>query len=374
MTRREWLLSSGIMFSMVMRARAQTLLSTRGDFLNWSPEEDRYWFFSARDGLERFGRLASAHRAACDLREIARSGTGLPVYAFRVGTGSKQVAIISGMHGCEPSGPRGLLAYLDALLNHNTPFGISVDRERILAAATLLIIPLMNPGGAERFSQHFPDSWHGTWIPEWTDANKTKFFAEGNEPMHFFYGTYIKKPPMRFTPQQIAQWEATGHALGSSLTDDGLDMWFDWDDPHGRETQGVRDLLKSVRPHYVVDFHNFMYPTEVFAPTVYSEGGWAEEERTLALSLQGTWRKRKLQFHDRAPRPYPKPAEKYYEDYWFHQLGARALIVEVNGGMLATEGAEYEAVPGARALTRRESLETVLTAVDTLVKQIAAKA
>jgi hypothetical protein len=47
------------------------------------------------------------------------------------------------------------------------------------------------------------------------------------------------------------------------------------------------------------------------------------------------------------------------------------LIVEVNGGMLATEGAEYEPVPGERALTRRESLETVAAAVDTLVKQIA---
>jgi hypothetical protein len=44
----------------------------------------------------------------------------------------------------------------------------------------------------------------------------------------------------------------------------------------------------------------------------------------------------------------------------------------VNGGMLATEGAEYEPVPGERALTRRESLETVAVAVDTLVKQVAA--
>ena len=28
---------------------------------------------------------------------------------------------------------------------------------------------------------------------------------------------------------------------------------------------------------------------------------------------------------------------------WSHQLGAHALIMEVNGGMLATEGAEYDA-------------------------------
>jgi hypothetical protein len=371
MTRRDWLVSAGGMLAGAMRASAQTLLSTRRDFLNWSTEEECYWFFSARDGLERFRHLASAHPDVCELREIARSVTALPVYAMRLGQGQKQVAILSGMHGCEPSGPRGLLAYLDALLNTTTPFGVSVDREKILKATTLHVIPLLNPGGAERFSQHFPDSWHGTWLPEWSDANKTKFFAEGNEPMHFFYGTYVKKPPMRFTPEQIAQWEATGHVLGSSLTDQGLDMWFDWDDTQGMETRATKNLLESVRPYCVVDFHNFMFPTEVFAPTVYSQGGWAEEERALSLSLQETWRTRKLPFHDRPPRPYPKPAEKYYEDYWFHQLGARALIVETNGGMLSTEGSEYEPVPGERALTRRESLETVVAAVDTLVKQIA---
>jgi hypothetical protein len=371
MTRRESLIQLGTAFMIAVKAQGQTYLSRGGDFLNWSNEEERYWFFSARDGLERFRQLAYAHPDVCELREIARSAKGLPVYAMRLGQGQKHVAILSGMHGPEPSGPRGLLAYLDALLNATAPFGISVDREKILKATTLHVIPLLNPGGAQRFSQHFPDSWHGTWIPDWTDANKIKFFAEGNEPMHFFYGTYVKKPPMRFTPEQVAQWEATGHVLGSSLTDQGLDMWFDWDDTQGMETRATKNLLESVRPYCVVDFHNFMFPTEVFAPTIYSQAGLAQEERALALSLQETWRTRKLRFHDRSSRPYPKPSEKYYEDYWFHQLGARALIVEVNGGMLATEGAEYEPVPGERALTRRESLETVAAAVDTLVKQIA---
>jgi len=391
MTRREWfgpaaallapirrrtvrreaaLLMGGSGLAGATRMSAQTFLSARGQFLNWSPEEERYWFFSAEDGLERFRRLAYAHPAACELREIARSATGLPVYALRVGAGPRQIALISGMHGGEPSGPRGFLAYLDALLNSRTPFGVAVDRQKILSAVTLYLIPLLNPGGAERFAQHFPDAWHGTWIPEWTEANKTRFFAEGNEPLHFFSGTYVKKPPMRFTPDQIAQWEAAGNVLGSSLTDQGLDIWFDWDDTHGAETRGLKNLLESVRPYCVADFHNFMFPTEVFAPTVYSQGALAEEERALASALQTTWRARKLPFHDRPPRPYPKPAEKYYEDYWLHQLGARALIIEANGGMLAPEGAEYEPVPGERALTRRESLQTVFSAVDTLVERL----
>ena len=344
-------------------------LSTRGRFLNWSPEEERYWFFSARDGLDRFRRLAETHRGSCDFTELTRSATGLPIYEFRLGKGPKTIAIMSGMHGCEPTGPRGLLAYLDSLLNASKPFDAAVNAKQILEKITLHVFPLVNPGGAQRFSEHFPDSWHGTWIPEWTAENKDKFFAEGNEPNHFFYGTYVKKAPMRFTPDQIAKWEVTGNVLGSSVTDDGLDMWFDWDDTHGRQTLALKEVLQQIRPAVFADFHNFMYPTEVFAPTVYSTGALAQEETELALAMQRAWTARKLQFHDRPPRPYTKPAEKYYEDYWVHQIGARTLIVEFNGGMLATEGAEYEPVPGQRALTRRESLASAFFAADALVNR-----
>ncbi len=383
MTRRQWLCCAASSMSLVpsllpetkrqmttasgQKQRTENLLSSRGKFLNWSLEEERYWFFTARDGLDRFRHLAEAHRDTCEFIELARSATGLPVYAFRVGKGAKQIALLSGMHGDEPTGPRGLLAYLDVLLGGTTAFNQQLDSRRIFEALTLHVFPLVNPGGAERFSEHFPGSWHGTWIPQWTAENKEKFFAEANEPNHFFYGTYVKKPPMRFTPQQIAEWKATGNVVGSSLTDDGLDMWFDWDDTHGRETRAVKDVLQHVRPAIVADFHNFMYPTEVFAPTVYSTGPLAQQESELALALQHAWASQNLQFHDRPPRPYPKPAEKYYEDYWFHQLGARVLIAEFNGGMLATEGAEYEPVPGQRALTRRESLASAFFAARALV-------
>lgn len=346
-------------------------LSTQGRFLNWSPEEERYWFFSAIDGLERFRRLASNSPETWEFNEVVRSATGLPVYGFRLGKGTKHVVILSGMHGCEPSGPRGLLAFLDALATGDTVFGVKLDRARILDALTLHIFPMINPGGAERLSLHFPDSWHGTWIPEWTDANKDKFFAEGNEPEHFFYGTYVKKAPMRFTPDQIAQWEQTGNVLGSSLTDDGLDMWFDWDGTYGRETMALKKIIKASQPYCVADFHNFMYPTEVFAPTAYSEGAIAHEEAALARKLQAAWREHNLPYNDRAPRPYPKPDKKYYEDYWFHQIGARTLIVEFNGGMLATEGAEYDPKSNQRALTRRESLASVFFAAQALVDYLA---
>ena len=354
-----------------MATGAPAPLSTRGRFLNWSAEEERYWFFTATDGLDRLRQIAWRDRVICDLNEIARSATGLPVYRFRLGKGPRQVVLLSGMHGCEPSGPRGILAYLDALMTGEETFGVKLDCARIFDALTLHIFPMINPGGAQRFSTHFPDSWHGTWIPEWTPANKERFFAEGNEPGHFFNGTYVKKALMRFTSEEIAQWERTGNVLGSSLTDDGLDMWFDWEDTCGRETSGLKTILEAVRPYCVADFHNFMYPTEVFTPTAHSNGALAQEEATLARALQTAWREHKLPHNHREPRPYPKPDKNYYEDSWFHQLGARSLIVEFNGGMLATEGAEYDPEAHQRALSRRESLASVFFAARALVDHLA---
>lgn len=355
----------------LVAAGAVAPLSTRGRFLNWSAEEERYWFFTATDGLDRLRQIARQDRVICDLNEFAQSATGLPVYRFRLGKGPRQVVLLSGMHGCEPSGPRGLLAYLDALMSGEETFGVTLNCARIFDALTLHIFPMINPGGAQRFSTHFPDSWHGTWIPEWTDANKERFFAEANEPGHFFNGTYVKKAPMRFTSEEIAEWERTGNVLGSSLTNDGLDMWFDWEDTCGRETSAVKAILEAVRPYCVADFHNFMYPTEVFTPTAQSEGALAEEEATLARALQTAWREHKLPHNPREPRPYPKPDKKYYEDSWFHQLGARSLIVEFNGGMLATEGAEYDPEARQRALSRRESLASVFFAARALVDHLA---
>ena len=346
-------------------------LSTRGNFLNWSTEEQNYWFFSASDALDRFRLLGSQIREDVSFSELTRSGSGLPIHEFRLGHGTRHVVMLSGMHGCEPSGPRGLLAYLDALIGTAEPFGVKLDPARILDKITLHVCPLINPGGAQRFSLHFPDSWHGTWIAEWNSGNKKRFFAEANEPEHFFHGTYAKQAPMRFNRDQITQWEQTGNILGSSISDDGLDMWFDWEDTCGRETKALKTMIQAVEPYCVVDFHNFMYPTEVFAPTAFSRGSLAIEEKALALALQAAWRAQGIPYNQRAPRPYPKPSEKYYEDYWFHQLDARTLIVEINGGMLATEGAEYDLKAPQRALTRRESLASVFFAARALVDQLA---
>jgi hypothetical protein len=151
-------------------------------------------------------------------------------------------------------------------------------------------------------------------------------------------------------------------------------MWFDWDQTHGTETRATKNLLEPLRPHRVVDFHNFMFPTGVMAPTVYSQGGLAEEEQALALALQMTWRTRKLRFHDRPPLPFPKPTEKHYEGSWFHQLGA-----DVDRG-----GERRDAVnrgSGIRAAARRKRLsparvtrDSVAPAADTLVKRMATQA
>jgi len=351
-------------------APSQTAVSA-AEYLDWTDEEIKYWFLRPADGFNLFRQIAFANSDSCSFCEIARSASDLPVYRFRIGNGPKHIVLMSGMHGCEPSGPRGLLAILDALLSGSAPFGISLNGSKLLTALTIHVLPLVNPGGAGRYSAHFPDSWHGTWLRDWTDANKTRFLAEANQPSAFFFGSYVKKAPMRFSPEQIAQWEATGHVLGSSLTDDGLDMWFDWDDTRGRETLALKRLLGSVRPDCVVDFHNFMFPSEVFAPTISSEGPIAREEAKIAASIQEAWRGRNLRFHDAPPRPYPKPKEKYYEDYWLHNLGSRAIVVEVNGGMLATEGAEYDPHSNGAPLSRRESLESVVTAVNAVLGHFA---
>ena len=335
------------------------LLANR--FLLMTPLERGFWFFRVEEGLKLVRRIARKHRELVWLEEMGWSSAGRPLLAVRFGRGPQRLAILSGMHGCEPSGPRGCLALADALLSGRGPDGADLRplRQAILEKQTVCLVPLMNPDAAARFARHFPDCWHGTWYKTWEEA-KELFLAEGNEPQGHFTGSNWKKPPMYFTPAQVAEWTAGGHELGSSLTAAGVDIWFDWESFRAVETHAVRDLLDRFRPHAVVDIHNFMFPTEVFAPTVYSSAARAERETALALAMEAALDRARLPRARNRPRPYPKDALPIYEDHYFHhRLGACTLIAEVNGGLLATEGKEYQKeLEGQRPLSRAESIES----------------
>jgi hypothetical protein len=87
--------------------------------------------------------LEARHPGRLRLEQVGRSVEGRALYLLTVGRGPRRVLLWSQMHGNEPSATPALLDVADTLL--------AADPEGVLDRLTLLMLPMLNPDGAERY-------------------------------------------------------------------------------------------------------------------------------------------------------------------------------------------------------------------------------
>jgi hypothetical protein len=99
--------------------------------------------------VERVQALRARWPQDVALEEIGRSVEGRGVQQLTVGRGPRKILLWSQMHGDEPSATPALLDLLDFLLaNRSDP-----DAAAILERLTLIVVPMLNPDGAERYQR-----------------------------------------------------------------------------------------------------------------------------------------------------------------------------------------------------------------------------
>jgi hypothetical protein len=94
---------------------------------------------------ERLRALAAAHQGRLALESVGRSVEGREIQLVKLGSGPRRVMLWSQMHGDEPSATPALLDLAHELLSSDTP-----EHRRVLERLTLLLVPMLNPDGAER--------------------------------------------------------------------------------------------------------------------------------------------------------------------------------------------------------------------------------
>jgi hypothetical protein len=98
--------------------------------------------------VERLRSLAARYPGRLALEEVGRSVQGRSIQLASLGSGPRRILLWSQMHGDEPSATPALLDAADTLLASDQP-----EARAILEAATLLIVPMLNPDGAERYAR-----------------------------------------------------------------------------------------------------------------------------------------------------------------------------------------------------------------------------
>ncbi len=98
--------------------------------------------------VERLLALEARYPGRLTLEEVGRSVQGRKIHLVTLGSGPRRILLWSQMHGDEPSATPALLDLADTLLASDEP-----EHRAILEGLTLLMVPMLNPDGAERYAR-----------------------------------------------------------------------------------------------------------------------------------------------------------------------------------------------------------------------------
>ena len=112
--------------------------------------------------------LQASMKSIFSIEQIGVSSEGRSINVLTIGSGKKKIFMWSQMHGDEPTATMGVLDMLSYIGKNQT----AMEVKTILSETTLLIIPMLNPDGAERFQRR---SVHGI------DINRDALQLQTNE-------------------------------------------------------------------------------------------------------------------------------------------------------------------------------------------------
>lgn len=148
------------------------------------------------------------------LETVGRSNEGRDLYLAKVGTGPTKVLYITQQHGNEPLGTEAALQLLQRLGNGGAGW------DDVLSKITLLVIPKVNPDGAERFQRqnHDPDCSGDFCTPGvGFDVNRWHDPAVAPEANPVPEAAAVQRVAIRYQPQMVVDY----HHQGSYRSADG---------------------------------------------------------------------------------------------------------------------------------------------------------
>ena len=295
------------------------------------PLKDRYWL---RDPLllpVKLSEAVSRQPALGEVTTIGKTFSGRAIQAVRFGSGPRKLVIIGGVHGWETVTTNSLYALVSTLFS-----GRSLDGEdtrewaaQVARDQTIYIRPQVSVDVAARMYRMVPEGYFPRGVGMETEADWTKYVHLINDPYERFTGQKIAGYFPGFTPEQVATWRQTGKELGLRWSDQGLDVWFDFEEFVTPEARAVRDFILKVKPDCVFELHGHEGETFVTAPTPHVAPERKERQVFFGKELLAALKKTRLPVHPEPHNPY-LPAERPFLPNWVdREVGALTVFAEL---------------------------------------------
>ena len=301
---------------------------------------NQFWFADPVKAIQaRFMQYAEQHPDQCDLLTIGPSYRGRTIYGLKIGQGNLKLAVVAGLHSQEPYNSFGITAFIHSLLtgvdlNDNDLSSWVADS---LEKQTLYFIPLLNVDGATRFAEDVPNCWmHNRFdTTVWDEFSRCI-----REPM-ITYGLQRGAPGFnRLTDDQLRDWtEKRKERLGWLFSDQGVDLWEDWQEFAAPETRALRDFLTALRPHCVLELHSHEIPSRIYVPLPSAHGEAARVQMEYGEEMMTQLQEAGLPCSKHSTRTYAyKEHFQEFPDYVY--LTHRCLVLwgEVSVGFLPDRG------------------------------------
>ena len=321
-----------------------------------------YWVHTPELLSERMAEIVALYPGRIESLELCKNNVGDSVPGFRMGGGPTHVFLLGREHGHEPVGPCGLTALVEGLANASVPGTGEAFPEaaEILEGLTLHLFPLMNPDGARRFGSQIPESFPGTHL-RYCQEDSDRYRVIQCEP-----GLYLDKPrPCHFSAEDMAIWRKTGKPIGSMFTEDGVELWQDWEHDKAPQTRALKEQMRSFPPELFVDIHAWQCPTSVMIPKM----GADETARHEALAG--------LHYNSLSAADLPFISDGRVTDLggdtrlspeWVHKtFGAAAFLYEVHNGYVWYQPGVNVELP---VLTQEQIILSVWYGITALLKGI----
>ena len=287
-----------------------------------------------------------------------------PMFSFRYGNGAVRIIFIARIHGHEPAGTSGTIAFLRTLAAKQDS-----RLQGIAERFTIDIIPLVNVDAALRYADLIPDSYAKNKFEE-NDNDYLEYKNIMTSPGRDLFGNLdMRKNHLEASTLDILK--VKGITLGTLYNEEGIEIARDWEEQNSSHVRTLINFLQNNKTDYFIDIHCHERPTTLYIPYTKNEDKNIQYMKKCGKSLLNHLR------HQNIPCTPKKSISSYVvhgisNDYVYNTMGINSFLWEINAGYKFPPSFEniLKEDYKLRSLTRNEMTKTVFELMLKLIENL----